>query len=149
MFDSEALLKRVPKSGPCILVSNHPFGGLESILLIKILSPIRTDIKIVSTQLLQKTDPISDFFLEDGPFPKKTDKRASTIGQEQASGHLGKGGVLCLFPADDVSQFDDYMVLSDKQWQYTSLKFIKQQKVPVVPVVHFQGNNSRLFYLLA
>ena len=39
------------------------------------------------------------------------------------------------------------MVLSDKQWQYSALKFIKQQKVSVVPV-HFQGNNSKLFYML-
>lgn len=146
-FDSEVLLKRIPKSGPCILVSNHPFGGLESILLIKILSPLRTDIKIVSTQLLQKIDPISEFFLEEDPFQKSADKRAIAIGQEQASEHLGNGGILCVFPAGDVSQFDDYMVLSDKQWQYSALKFIKQQKVPVVPV-HFQGNNSKLFYLL-
>ncbi len=146
-FDSEVLLKRLPKSGPCILVSNHPFGGLESILLIKILSPLRTDIKIVSTQLLQKIDPISDFFLEEDPFQKTADKRVIAVGQEQASEHLGSGGILCVFPAGDVSQFDDYMVLSDKQWQYSALKFIKQQKVPVIPV-HFQGNNSKLFYLL-
>lgn len=146
-FDSEVLLKRIPKSGSCILVSNHPFGGLESILLIKILSPLRNDIKIVSTQLLQKLGPISDFFLEEDPFRKTADKRAIVIGQEQASEHLGNGGILCVFPAGDVSQFDDFMVLSDKQWQYTALKFIKQQKVPVVPV-HFQGNNSRLFYML-
>ncbi len=148
VFDSEVLLKRIPKSGSCILISNQPFGGLEAILLIKILSQVRTDIKIVSNQLLQKIDPISDFFLEDNPFPKKPNKRASANGQEKASEHLGIGGILCLFPAGDVSQFDDFMVLSDKQWQFTVMKFIKQQKVPVIPV-HFQGNNSRLFYLLA
>jgi putative hemolysin len=146
--DAEELLKRIPKSGPCILVSNHPFGGLESILLIKILCEVRTDIKIVSTQLLQKIDPISDFFLEDNPFPKKKDKKSAIPGQEKASEHLTNGGILCLFPAGDVSQFDDSRVLSDKQWQYITLKFIRQQKVPVVPV-HFQGNNSWLFYLLA
>lgn len=147
-FDSELLLKRVPKSGACIIVSNQPFGGLEAILLIKILNEVRSDIKIVSTQLLQKIEPISDFFLEDNPFPKKTDKKSAISGQEKASEHLASGGILCLFPAGDVSQFDDSRVLSDKQWQFVTLKFIKQQKVPVVPV-HFQGNNSRLFYLLA
>jgi len=148
VFDSELLLKRVPKSGACIIVSNQPFGGLESILLIKILCQVRSDIKIVSTQLLQKIEPISDFFLEDNPFPKKTDKKSAIPGQEKASEHLANGGILCFFPAGDVSQFDDSRVLSDKQWQFVTLKFIKQQKVQVVPV-HFQGNNSRLFYLLA
>ncbi len=148
LFDQEELQKRIPKSGAAIVVCNHPFGGLESILLIRMLSQIRSDIKIVSTQLLQKIDPIAEFFLkEDDPFSKKADKRASVHGQKKASEHLQNGGILCLFPAGDVSQFDDLGVLSDNQWQYNTLKFIKQQKVPVVPV-HFQGNNSRLFYLM-
>jgi hypothetical protein len=54
LCDIEELQKRVPKTGPVIVVSNHPFGGLESILLLKILSQLRSDVKIVSTQLLQK-----------------------------------------------------------------------------------------------
>lgn len=147
-FDQEILLKAIPESGACIIVSNQPFGGLEAILLIKMLGELRSDVKIVSTQLLQKIDPISDFFLAENPFSKKTDKKSTLNGLKTASSHLSKGGILCLFPAGDVSQFDDSRVLSDNQWQIGTLKFIKQQKVPVVPI-HFHGNNSRLFYLLA
>jgi putative hemolysin len=143
-YDIEELQKRVPKTGPAIVVSNHPFGGLESILLIKILSQVRSDMQIISTQLLQKIDPIREYFLEDDNFQKKN---ALILGTDRASGHLEKGGILCFFPAGEVSEFDAYRVLSDKQWQYNTLKFIKQQKVPVVPI-HFQGNNSRLFYLM-
>lgn len=144
-FDAEELQKRVPNSGPAIVVSNYPFGGLESILLIKMLSLVRQDVQIMSNQLLQKIDPISEYFIEEDSFQKKN---GPGPGTDKASAHLEKGGVLCLFPAGEVSQFDSFKVLSDKQWQYTTLKFIKQQKVPVVPV-HFQGNNSRLFYLMA
>ncbi|HZL11302.1 MAG TPA: GNAT family N-acyltransferase [Prolixibacteraceae bacterium] len=147
VFDAEELKKRVPGTGPLIVVCNHPFGGLESILLIKILSQVRSDIQIVSTQLLQKIEPISEFFLEDNLFQKKTEKGTLNSGTEKVSAHLDKGGILCLFPAGDVSRFDDYSVLTDKQWQFNTLKFIKQQKVPVVPI-HFQGNNSRLFYMM-
>lgn len=144
LYDVEELQKRVPKTGPVVVVSNHPFGGLESILLIKILSQVRSDLKIMSTQLLQKIDPISEFFLEEDTFQKKNGLNSGT---DQATAHLENGGILCLFPAGDVSQFDAYRVLSDTQWQYATLKFIKQQKVPVVPI-HFQGNNSRLYYLM-
>jgi putative hemolysin len=66
--DVEEITKRIPKTGAVILVCNHPFGGLESILLIKLLSKVRSDLKIVSTQLLQKIEPISEYFLEDGFF---------------------------------------------------------------------------------
>lgn len=147
IFDTEELQKRIPKSGPVIIVCNHPFGGLESILLIKMLSLVRSDIKIVSTQLLQKIDPISEYFLEESVFQKRNDKRLVKSGYEKAASHLEKDGILCLFPSGEVSQFDAARVLSDKQWQYNTLKFIKLQKVPVVPI-HFQGNNSRLFYLM-
>ncbi|MGE5394982.1 MAG: lysophospholipid acyltransferase family protein [Candidatus Saccharibacteria bacterium] len=142
-YDSESFTKRIPQSGACIIIANQPFGGLESILLIKILSEVRSDIKIVSNSLLQKIGPIGDYFLDSNPFSKKV----SIQGQEKVVEHLAQGGILCLFPAGEVSHFDNSRVLSDKQWQLPTLKFIKQQKVPVLPV-NFQGNNSRLFYLL-
>ena len=144
-YDVEELQRRVPKSGAVVVVCNHPFGGLESILLIKILSQVRSDFKILSTQLLQKIDPISEYFLEEDSFQKKN---GLSPASDQATAHLENGGLLCVFPAGEVSHFDAYKVLTDKQWQYTTLKFIKQQKVPVLPI-HFQGNNSRLFYLMA
>lgn len=140
-FDEEELHKRVPASGAAIVVSNHPFGGLESILLIRILSRIRTDIQIISTQMLQKIEPISEFFLEGDK------KGIQNIESIKASEHLNNGGILCVFPAGEVSDFDNFRVLTDKQWQYNTLKFIKSQKVPVLPI-HFQGNNSRLYYLM-
>jgi len=148
IFDIDELQKRVPKTGPAIVVCNHPFGGLENILLISLLSQIRPDIKIVSTQLLQKIDPIGEFFLEESVLLKKADKGILSSGMRKASSHLEKGGILCMFPAGEVSQFDYGHVLSDKQWQFNTLKFIKQQKVPVIPI-HFQGNNSRLFYMMS
>ncbi|MDP2338161.1 MAG: GNAT family N-acyltransferase [Bacteroidota bacterium] len=147
VFDQEELKKRVPRTGAVIVVCNHPFGGLESILLIKILSQVRPDVKIVSNHLLLKIEPISEFFLENHTVSKKADKTNQNSGMEQASEHLEKEGILCLFPAGEVSQYDNSRVLSDKQWQYNTLKFIKQQKVPVLPI-YFQGNNSRFYYLM-
>lgn len=141
-YDSDIITKHIPQSGACIIISNQPFGGLESILLIKIISEVRSDIKIVSTQLLQKIEPIGEYFL-DNPFSRKS----GFTGQDKAIEHLTKGGILCLFPAGEVSHLDSSRVLSDRQWQIPTLKFIKQQKVPVLPI-HFQGNNSKLFYLL-
>ena len=94
-YDVEELQKRVPKTGPAIVVSNHPFGGLESILLIKILSQVRSDIQIISTQLLQKIDPIREYFLEEDDFQKKN---VLNPGMDKAFEHLEKNGILCFFP---------------------------------------------------
>jgi len=147
-FDEDEVQKRIPKTGAAILVCNYPFGGLESILLIRILGLVRSDIKIVSTQMLQKIEQISEYFLEEDPFLKKNDKNASGSVLEKAIKHIESGGILCLFPAGEVSRFDTARILSDPQWQYQTLKFIKSLKVQVIPL-HFQGNNSRLFYILS
>jgi len=40
-------LKNIPLSGPIITISNHPFGGIDSLILIKILLSCRSDFKIM------------------------------------------------------------------------------------------------------
>jgi len=146
VVDPDELKKRIPAQGAAIIVCNQPFGGLESFLLIKVLSHVRTDIKIESTQFLLNIEPISDFFLESGIVKGRTHVGNSLW--EKASEHLGRNGLLCLFPAGEVPRFTASRELFDKQWQQNTLRFIKQQKVPVVPV-HFQANKSRMFYLKA
>ncbi|MEL7587965.1 MAG: GNAT family N-acyltransferase [Prolixibacteraceae bacterium] len=145
-FD-ENELKKVPKTGPFIVVSNHPFGGLDGILLIKVLSLVRPDIKVMANFLLKRVEPISEFFLGVNPFEDRKGIRSSVGGVKSAMEHLQKGGGLCIFPAGEVSSYDATHKITDRQWQYPALKFIKRAGVPVVPV-HFNGKNSRLFHLI-
>lgn len=145
--DNDEINRRIPAKGAAIVVCNHPFGGLESILLIKTIGQKRTDIKIVSTHLLQKIEPISEYFIEDDFNLKKSDKKDDSHGVEKSTEHLLEGGILCFFPAGDVSSFDSSRILTDKQWQFNTLRFIKSMKVPVIPI-NFNGNNSRLYYLM-
>lgn len=48
-------LGRIPKSGPLILVANHPYGGLEGVLLASLLTNIRSDVRILANQALQQS----------------------------------------------------------------------------------------------
>ncbi len=141
----EAELKKIPKTGPIILVSNHPFGGLDGILLIKILSMVRKDVKVMANFLLKKIDPISQFFLDANPVNGRKEITPGFGEMKQAMMHINDGGALCIFPAGEVSGYDEFNKITDRQWQYPLLKFIKRSKVPVVPV-HFCGKNSRLFH---
>ena len=146
-YDKEELQRRIPKEGPFIVVANHPFGGLDGILLIKILSEIRPDVQVLANFLLQKIEPISKFFLDDNPFDRGRVQGSGYRGIKSAKTHLVNGGGLCIFPAGEVSSYDAYRTISDRLWQYSAIKFIKTARVPVVPV-HFHGHNSRLFYLM-
>lgn len=145
-FDADEL-RKVPKTGAFIVVANHPFGGLDAILLIKILSLVRPDVKVMANFLLKKIDPISDFFLPVNPFESRKTISSDFGGIKSAMKHLDSGGGLCLFPSGEVSGYQANYKITDQQWQYSALKFIKHANVPVVPV-YFSGHNSRLFYLI-
>lgn len=142
-FD-ENHLKKIPPEGPFITISNHPFGGIDGILLIKILATIRPDLKILANPFLQKIDPLKNFFLSVNPFDKDT---SGISGLKMAISHLRQNGVLSIFPAGEVSGFDQYYNVVDQEWQYPVLKLIKKANVPVVPI-YFSGSNSMLFQLL-
>jgi putative hemolysin len=137
----KAELDKIPMEGTFITVSNHPFGGIDGLLLIKMIASIRPDYKIVPNFLLRRMEPVSKNILPMGPF----------TGQDNFGDifdHLGEGKPLGVFPAGEVSCFNqDIQAVTDPQWQYPVLKMIKQADVPVLPI-YFQGKNSRFFQLL-
>ncbi len=145
---SEEELKKIPREGPLITVSNHPFGGIDGMLLVKILSGIRPDIKVLSNFVLNKIEPVSEYMLPVNPFERRKKAASSVAGIKMALEHLKQGKVLGIFPAGEVSSYnEDNFGISDREWQYTAMKMIKKANVPVVPV-YFQGTNSRLFHIL-
>jgi putative hemolysin len=148
-FD-ENELKRIPVSGPFIVVANHPYGGFDSLLLIKYLSQIRPDVKVIGNFLMQKVEPISEYFISGNAFEVKPGNTKEYTNEEptEALRHLQSGGTLCLFPAGDLSTYGTFETITDQVWQIPVMKFIIKARVPVVPV-YFQGTYSRLFHLAA
>jgi len=141
-------LQRIPKEGPFITISNHPYGGVDGLTLMKLLRTIRPDFKILSNFLLAKINPLKDIFLEVNPFESHKDVKSSLSGLKEAFYHLRDGSPLGIYPAGEVSTYRfDTNLISDREWQSTVLKFIKKTKVPVIPI-YFDGNNSLFFHFL-
>lgn len=141
-------LKRIPKTGSFITVSNHPYGGIDGILAIKIVTEIRSDYKTLGNFMIQKIPQLNDFLIPVDPF--EGTKANNVVGIKSAINHLSEGGSLGIFPAGEVSTYydnDDDQGAIDRQWQSSMIKFIRRAEVPVVPI-YFQGTNSRLFHLL-
>ena len=145
---SEEELAKIPKDGAFITVSNHPFGGIDGMLLIKILYKIRPDIRVLSNFVLNKIEPVSEYMFPVNPFERRKEAASSLAGIKLALEQLQEGRVLGIFPAGEVSSYnEDNYGISDREWQYPAMKMIKKARVPVVPV-YFQGSNSRLFHIL-
>jgi putative hemolysin len=140
-------LKKIPSSGSFITVSNHPFGGLDGILLMKIISSVRLDIRLLSNSQLKKIAPLSDFFLSEDQVEKHASVSTLRDGLKIALQHLDNGNGLGIFPAGEVSGFDNYYNVVDREWQLSVIKMIKKSNVPVIPV-YFSGSNSLFFHIL-
>jgi len=136
-------LKRIPKNGPFITVSNHPLGGLDGLLLLKIILEQRPDYKVLSSFILKNIPQLEDYLIE---LKIKEDKHIS--GLKNALTYLDNEHGLGLFPAGEVSTYKDGKLIIDKTWDKKVLKLIYKAEVPIIPI-YFHGRNSRLFYILS
>lgn len=146
-FEDE--LKRIPKEGPFITVSNHPLGGIDGLILIKLISSVRPDFKVMSNFLLKKIEPISDSFIAVNPFESRKDAFNSASGVKESIGYLREGHGLGMFPAGEVSTYSfGAGKITDREWQEGAIKLAEKMKVPVVPI-YFKAKNTPLFYWMS
>ncbi|MNJ99468.1 2-acyl-glycerophospho-ethanolamine acyltransferase [compost metagenome] len=141
-------LKRLPKSGAYITVSNHPLGGIDGILLLKLMLEQEPNYKIIANFLLHRIEPLKPYVMPVNPFENHKDAKSSVTGIKDALLHLKEGKPLGIFPAGEVSTYKDGKFVVDKPWEEGAMKLIKKANVPVVPI-YFHAKNSRLFYFLS
>ncbi|WP_340075809.1 lysophospholipid acyltransferase family protein [Leptobacterium sp. I13] len=141
-------LKRLPKEGAYITISNHPLGGIDGILLLKLLLEKRPDYKIIANFLLHRIEPLEPYIMPVNPFEEHKETKNSITGFMQSIRHIKEGHPLGIFPAGEVSTYKDDKLIVDKPWEPAAIKLIKKAEVPVVPI-YFHAKNSRLFYRLS
>ncbi|QSW91495.1 MULTISPECIES: lysophospholipid acyltransferase family protein [Flavobacterium] len=141
-------LKRLPKDGAYITISNHPLGGIDGILLLKLMLEREPNFKIIANFLLHRIVPMKKYIMPVNPFENHKDAKSSVIGIKETLRHLSDGKPLGIFPAGEVSTYKDGKLVVDKPWEEGALKLIRKAKVPVVPI-YFHAKNSKLFYWLS
>jgi len=141
-------LKRLPKDGAYITISNHPLGGIDGILLLKLMIEQRSDFKIIANFLLHRIEPLIPYIMPVNPFENRKDVKSSVAGFKNALLHLKEGHPLGIFPAGEVSTYRDGKLLVDKPWEAAAMKLAKKAEVPIVPI-YFHAKNSPLFYRLS
>ena len=141
-------LNNIPAEGPFITVSNHPFGGIDGMLLIKLISAKRPDYKVVPNFLLKRIEPLNRFIFNENPFEGRPADRSSKPSTKEIVDYLQSGSPVGFFPAGEVSGYDQATnKITDRKWQYQVLRMIRTSRVPVIPV-YFKGSNSRFFNFL-
>lgn len=136
----------IPATGPLIVVANHPTGGIDGLLMLKMLSALRVDVKVLADFTVPAIASCDSFFIaaETGGFGDAAPKSLPPA----AAAHLSEGGVLVIFPAGAVSTYNIKAgTVKDRQWRRHICEFIRAAEVPVIPAF-IKASNAVLLHLL-
>ncbi len=138
-------LENIPKEGGFVLVSNHPFGGIEGVMLLSAIAKVRPDFKLMANFILSYIPNLKECFFSVNPFEKNPEWKSSVNGIKGAIQHIAAGNGLGVFPAGEVSRYHGHDFPEDLLWSTSIARIIKNAGVPVIPVF-WDGRNSKLFY---
>jgi len=138
-------IRKIPESGPMIMAANHPFGGVEGLLLASLLLSRRKDVKILANPILSAIPEIQELVIPTEPFSNRPALYKNFKALRQAVGWLSQGGLLVIFPAGEVSHLDlRERKVCDPPWNSGILHLLKKTRAPVMPVF-FPGRNGSCF----
>ena len=145
----EEALARIPKTGPLIIVANHPHGLVDGMVLCEIVSRVRDDFQIMTRAFLAKVPDINDRMLpvafdhEDNAIKKNVQARKDALD------HVKSGGCLILFPAGRVAHSETlFSEAVDGEWTNFLARLVSRGKAKVSPIF-FHGQNSRMYLMAA
>jgi putative hemolysin len=136
---------RIPATGPVVVVANHPFGLLDGAALAVLLMRVRADVKVVTNFSLEDVPEFTQHCIVIDASSSESDSNSTKI--REAKAWLQKGGMLAIFPAGEVSQWQlPQARISDPRWNDTAVQLIRETGVLALPV-YFCGRNSMGFHL--
>ncbi len=137
---SSSDIQKIPSEGRAIIVANHPIGSLDSLSLIKAVSLVRKDVKIIANDILAEIDNIAKFIL-----PIDIEKTSFQRGRIVAiSKALESENVVIIFPAAEVSRLKG-LTITDAKWNKSPITLSRRLNAPILPV-YIHAKNSILFY---
>lgn len=130
----------IPAHGRVVIIANHPIGSLDGLALLKLVSEVRRDVKIVANDMLMAFAPLRELLL---PLDNMT-RSAYRQSYKNILRALNNDEAVIVFPAGEVSRAGAKGI-RDGQWQGGFLHFARKAKAPVLPIF-VSAKNSLLFY---
>lgn len=130
----------IPSQGRVVIIANHPIGSLDGLALLRLVSEVRRDVKIIANDMLMAFEPLHDLFL---PLDNMT-RSAYRQSYKNIVQALNNEEAVIVFPSGEVSRASPKGI-RDGQWQAGFLHFARKAKAPVLPIF-VSAKNSLLFY---
>jgi putative hemolysin len=133
-------IENIPIDGRVVIYANHPIGSLDALALIKLISKVRPDIKVVANELLMAIKPLHSILLPVRNMTGGTPKQ----NLDNIHQHLKREGAILIFPSGEVSRLRPSGV-TDLLWQSGFVKMAKACNAPLLPIF-VDAKNSATFY---
>lgn len=104
-------VENIPATGGAILVSNHPLGGLDGMVIMAEALRIRKDVKVIVNDILMHIPNFTNTFIPVNKLGKKAKDSLQKVEQAYAEGNL-----VIVFPAGICSRKIDGQI-RDLDWQ--------------------------------
>ena len=139
---SSSGLENIPKTGPLIIVLNHPLGGMDALALISLLKNHRPDLRFIVNDILMNLENLSGLFIGINKHGINKKNVREEIEKAFKSEHA-----ICIFPAGLVSRKINGLV-QDLDWKRTFVTYARSLDRTVIPI-KIDGQLSPFFYRLS
>ena len=140
---SSSDLQNIPTSGKVVIIANHPLGGLDALCLLRLISQVRKDVKIVANDFLAGFDALNSLIITIDNYKLKQSK--SDIKKIYEA--LNNEEALIIFPAGEVSRATTKGI-KDPTWNKGFLNFAQNTNAPILPIF-LDAKNSKTFYTIS
>ena len=140
---SSSDLQNIPTSGKVVIIANHPLGGLDALCLLRLVSQVRQDIKIIANDFLAGFEALNSLLITIDNFKEKQSK--SDIKKIYEA--LKNEEAIIIFPAGEVSRATPKGI-KDPVWSKGFLNFAQNTNAPILPIF-LDAKNSKTFYTIS
>lgn len=140
-------LNLVPRKGPVIFISNHPFGVVDGLILGELVNRVRPEFFVLVNEVLTREPLFARYLLPIDFRETREAMRTNIHTRRVAVQRLQAGEAMAIFPAGGVATArKPFGPAEDLEWKRFVAKLIRQAQATVVPL-YFHGQNSRIFQI--
>ena len=140
---SSSDLQNIPSSGKVVIIANHPLGGLDALCLLRLISQVRKDVKIVANDFLVGFEALNSLLIPIDNYKLRQSKNDIKKIYEA----LNNEEAIILFPAGEVSRATPKGI-KDPAWNKGFLNFAQNSNAPILPIF-LDAKNSKTFYTIS
>lgn len=142
-------LERLPKSGACVVVCNHPTGIADGIAVYDAVNKIRTDaIFFANADALRVSPRLGEAVIPVEWVESKRTREKTRATLQAARQAFEEQRCVVVFPAGRLARVEPDGSLSDPPWMPTAISMAQKYLAPCLPM-HLKGPYSFWFHSFA